>query len=178
VNARRPMVCSSSCATTTSWCAMRPARASARCGWCRRCLPAAARPARRSRRRCPCCPCRPRSGPGAGRSRARGQVAVDRDQLLHAADLGRTARCARAAGPVRRRAAESSAERISASRSTAPASQGSARFGVLVHQPRGQAWSSEPQLAPIRTGLPYGSRTRSAARTGCRASARSRRCRG
>ncbi|KAG0765366.1 hypothetical protein G6F22_018033 [Rhizopus arrhizus] len=49
--------------------------------------------------------------------------------------------------------AESSAERISASRSTRPASQGGSRrlFSSISFAAR--AWSSEPQLAPMRTGL-------------------------
>ncbi len=49
--------------------------------------------------------------------------------------------------------AESSAERISASRSTRPASQGCARWLFSSIRRAARDWSSEPQLAPIRTGL-------------------------
>jgi len=55
------------------------------------------------------------------------------------------------------RAAESSADRINASRSTRPASQGSARVWFSSISRAARAWSSEPQLAPIRTGLAYSS---------------------
>ena len=53
------------------------------------------------------------------------------------------------------RSAESSAERISASRSTRPASQGLARCAFSSISAAASDWSSEPQLAPMRTGLPY-----------------------
>ena len=45
------------------------------------------------------------------------------------------------------------AERISASRATRPASQGSARAWFSSIRRATMAWSSEPQLAPIRTAL-------------------------
>ncbi len=53
------------------------------------------------------------------------------------------------------RSAESTAERIRASRSTRPASHGSARVAFSSISCLASAWSSEPQLAPIRTGLSY-----------------------
>ena len=51
--------------------------------------------------------------------------------------------------------AESSAERINASRSTRPASQGSARCAFSSIKVAASDWSSDPQLAPMRTGLSY-----------------------
>ena len=99
------MVCSSSCATITSLRAR-----FARLGRQRDADGVADaflqqhRRAPRSRPRCPCCPCRLRSGPGAGHSPQRaGQIAVDRDQFLHAADLARDDDARRPAGRARSR---------------------------------------------------------------------------
>ena len=157
VNARRPMVCSSSCATIDfAACATRPgsgvsemrivspmpscsstASAALEATMPLLPMPASVRP------RC------------SAKSRARGEVAIHRDQLLHAADLARQHDAvARQAEFHRRAAAESSAERISASRSDAagvPRSRRAAWFSSISCA--ASAWSSEPQLAPMRTGL-------------------------
>jgi hypothetical protein len=50
-------------------------------------------------------------------------------------------------------AAESSAERISASRATREASHGSVRDAFSSISIASMLWSSEPQLTPMRTGL-------------------------
>src|SRR5690606_27082493 len=96
---------------------------------------------------------------------ARGEVAVDRDQLLHAADLaaqddalGRQAELDRARGRVQRRAHQRLAQHAGgvpgARRSPRAASEGSARVASSSISVAASAWSSEPQLAPMRAGLP------------------------
>ena len=70
---------------------------------------------------------------------ARGEIAIDRDQVLHRRSPCTRARCGRAAGRSPRRAPRSRAPKpTSASRITASASSGSRAPRVLVHQPREQ----------------------------------------
>ena len=86
---------------------------------------------------------------------ARGEVAVHRDQFLHAADLGAEHDAIGAAGRSRPRARPNPAPSGSAPRAargrrpTARRGRGSRPSAASA-----SAWSSEPQLAPMRTGLP------------------------
>ena len=70
---------------------------------------------------------------------ARREIAIDGDQILHAADLARDDDAiVRPSPSSSARSADSSAETTSASRMTSFASSGCARLRVLVHQARQQ----------------------------------------
>ena len=157
VNARRPMVCSSSCATITSCVREAPGSGVSE-------MDGVADPFLQQH----------------AQRRAGGDDALAADAGLGQAQVQGRNRCARPGRgrpppvPARptpsrwstmrsrgrpistARSAESMAER-DAPRAAPGLHPGLGARVVLVHQPRGQRlWSSEPQLAPIRTGLPYG----------------------
>ncbi len=84
-----------------------------------------------------------------------GELAVDGDQVLHAADLGRQDDACRAAGRSASAAsADSSADCTIASRITCTAVSGEPASGFSSISRVSSSWSSEPQLTPMRTSLP------------------------
>ena len=87
---------------------------------------------------------------------ARGEVAVDGDEILHAGYLARKDDAVARRGRAPRRARrESSADWTIASRMTArrPAAARARAFSSISRV--SSSWSSEPQLTPMRTGFAY-----------------------
>ena len=156
VNARRPMVCSSSCATITSrvrgssgsgvsdtrMVSPMPSASSTASAALEATMPLLPMPAS-VRPRCSAWPLRV--------ARSRYTATSSCTPLTLQLSTMRSA-----GSPISTaRAAESSAERISASRATRAASHGSARAWFSSISCASSAWSSEPQFAPMRTGLSW-----------------------
>jgi len=156
VNARRPVVCSSSWATMTSWVREAPGSGVSEM---RMVSPMPSCSSTASAAHEATMPLEPMPASVRPRCRAKGlRRARSRYTAISSCTPETLADSTmRSAGrPISTaRWAESRAERISASRSTAVASHGVARRAFSSISCAASDWSSEPQLAPMRTGLSY-----------------------
>ena len=80
---------------------------------------------------------------------------IDGDQILHLADLGRQDDLVAAEADFSAASADSIAEATIASRVTSAADTGAGDDALSSIMRVSSAWSSEPQLTPMLTGLSY-----------------------